>query len=674
MKRMRDAEEGAVAVTTALLLIILILFAALIVDLGRLRVDRSASQAVADFAATAGVADLRVFGIVEACEVAVDYAAANLPVSMVDEEAARTAAETECAARFASLVFTCNNETAVAVPPAVIPVGAEYTIEVTYPVFQDTPLMNAQAGRESDGEPCERLGVAVTRQGEYILASVVGLEADSTTVSAVALDRETGDEKEVATLIVLRAQECQVISTSGGAGIIVFNGENDEGQVVPGIITADSTDTGCATNKTVYGTSGGGYLCAGVAVESGTTESQALQDIDSEGRCRLNGDGPQGARTQILPDSLRVWADNPAVWSTEGGVGSMEPDITPGERITRGLADHAYNCDPHSEDPVNDPDEPGVYPDYASGTPQYPVAGPDEPEIPGCTTRSIAAIDKLVDAFITKQVHNGVALTGPAAFTTFTCAPNATTPARFVILDCGGSPGNVTLPDAEIVVVRRFGLNAPNARGIALTGGNSLTIGSAGGQDAMMIVPQGSISYSGGSLFLHNTFTYLHEGNSTFSNTSSAAQIFTAPQEDGWISPEDPDEADTPDNCELHDANVLLGVASFTLPTLNTVEIPDTSCFENLALWSNGWGTHKLTGSVSIDVRGIFFTPNAGRSQPNSGGFELAGNDAVGAGLDLTDAQFFTWRLVVSGQKPVFMRPDPNIFLGDPVFGRGLIR
>lgn len=640
----RRSDEGAVAVTTAILLVALIMMAAVVVDLGIRRVDHRDNQLVSDLAATAGglqIGESRV----DACSAAWRYMMANLDAVPNDEP--EPAAPNDCATVFAGECDPAETPRDELIAPLA---GGRLEVVLRMPVFNEDPEMqeNRQAFVESvDGSPCERISVTVRERRSSILASVAGFGDGGSLAQAVARTTDRGNEKEYATLIVLRARDCEALRSGGGTGVIVFNTIDGDGNLVPGVITSDSTDNGCAANKVVYDTNGNGaYICAGMEIESGDVAIVA-QAVDAVGECELDGtegDNPAGAVTSATPDTLRAFAEAPIVWENEGA-GDIAPDTSDGGRITRQLVDHAYNCDAHSPQ----------YPSYASSTPQYPVSGPDEPAVLPCATRSVAAIDLLVDAFVTGAAQSG--------FTIYNCG-SPSSPATRVILDCGGGPGHISLPNAEIVIAKRFGINNANGRGINITtSSDSLTIGAADpgntvSHDTLMIVPEGDITLSGGSLLLHNTMTYLHSGSSRFNVNSTDPLVFTAPQDVGWDDDVDPGQP-----------HVAVGCST---TTIGGFPVPDSSCFQNLAFWGNGDRPHRLGGSANVNARGVFFFPRAGRQ--NGSEFTLQGNDTGGAGLDLRDAQFFVWRLNMGGQKPVLMRPNPEVFLETPRYGVGLIR
>jgi len=85
--------------------------------------------------------------------------------------------------------------------------------------------------------------------------------------------------------------------------------------------------------------------------------------------------------------------------------------------------------------------------------------------------------------------------------------------------------------------------------------------------------------------------------------------------------------------------------------------------FEDLCLWSEGSGQHLLGGQANLTLEGTFFTPNA---YP----FNFSGQ---GSGTQ-TKAQFFSFRMEISGQGVLEMAPDPERSTPVPLAGVLLIR
>jgi len=94
---------------------------------------------------------------------------------------------------------------------------------------------------------------------------------------------------------------------------------------------------------------------------------------------------------------------------------------------------------------------------------------------------------------------------------------------------------------------------------------------------------------------------------------------------------------------------------------------PDTGNFDDLGLWSelvstNSATEQRLGGQSGLDVQGVLFMPNAQ--------FVFNGQ----TGVNQTNAQFITKRLLVQGQGALKMKPDPERVVLLPLSGIRLIR
>lgn len=667
-RRAVEREDGAVAIVTAIILTVLIMFAAFVIDLGLLRVDVRSSQSAADAAVTAAGLELdptEPDAYHAACVAAWTYFLSNIGADPSQPDPCDNYFDTNflthsCESRGASTDPVTQNPGDDAPLEVIKPVG-RYTFRILMPVrLMDEEYMGSQPHNpDFDGDdPCERIGLVITRDRDHLLAGIGGFDGGSSKINAVSRRVQGGDIKEYATLIVLEPTGCRVVDSGGGSGVVVYDATDpDTGELTPGVITGDTDATTCgnAASDKVFRTGGGGYICAGVQ-PVGVDEESAAAAIDAAGQCDT-------AVTDLTEETLRTKATDSSKW-TVGTAGSIGPPVVhTSRRVTRQPVDHAYNCR-------------GSYPTFAT-SPQYPVQDGDEPVIPDCGERHIAAIDELVDAFISGPVIYKDAAGNPInGFSVADCS--TPTASGRVIVRCSGTR-NLHITDAEIVVVEQF---ANAGDGIKMSNNDEFVVQPPTDADpdtldpgALMVIPSGEMSIQGGKLSLDNTFGYLHADgngtglrlNGTDDPTGIVGDIFeektfiwTAPEQQGWDS--DPDQH-LALGCDLPNAGP---------DDPGDKDIPTAECFEDLAMWSNSWQEHTLTGQSNINAEGVFFAPNSGRQ--NGKYFTLSGGTTAGPGLDLRDAQFFTWRLSTSGQNPVLMRPDPERFVGTPAFGVGLIR
>ena len=651
----REHAEGAVAVTTALILVLLLSLAAFVVDLAVVRADNRSSQSAADHAVVAGAAQLGENSYADACATTWQYLTANISAS------AAAPAPGSCATVFGSMTKeTCalraGNSAAPTsdhtTDPALFgplfvtePIG-EFTVTIQMPVRDGDELMGAQASDPGfDGtNPCERIGMRLERSRPGIFSSFAGGDGTNTgVIDAVARLVERGRVEEYATLIILDQVGCDALVSGGdGAGVVVFDGDLD-GVPSPGIITSDSGGSSCSnsSNDAVYETGGTGIICAGASpvddgippIETYLTVAQAMA---SAGSCVI-------PTVSIRDNTLRSGASS-LRYANEGRANSIAPNVTAGDFWGRQQIDHDYNCV-------------ATYPSpWSAVTPQYPYdqgsASPPYTDVEPCTSGRDAGIDLLVNAFVTNSLQTDTGLFEPVT----DCNNRTVNAAKpWVYIDCKNQ-GKLTLNGASLVVVNQFGGAQP---GIKMSNGDRLRINPLGGKDAIMVVPSGGMAFPGGTLDLNNTFVYLHSGALSVNSQASDVLEWSAPnQEKGW------NEDGTRAKCQVS------GLASDNTTALpNGIQLPSAPCFEDLALWSNETEAHSFGGQANVDVAGIFFAPNAGRK--NNSSFSLSGG---GSGLDLSFAQFFTWRLSVGGSAAVIMRPDPENFSSKPRYGSGLIR
>lgn len=558
--RQTSREEGAVAITTAILLVALIMMAAVIVDIGLLRVDHRDNQLVADMAVTSGGLALGDdLNRAAACEQAWAYLVSNL-----DGVTSAPEPSPGCANAFAG---PCDVSEVPRDELVGTLLGGSVQVRIRMPVFkEDAPMQEwRQAEIPEDGDPCERISVEVTQDRDTVLASVGGFESGSSLSSAVALRTDDGTQAEYATLIVLEQNDCNTLTATGGGGIVVQNLYDGAGALeAEGLIQLDSDGSAvpygnCSGASQVIvtpGTAGGSVICSGAdgtpatifaSDDCGVTRDETLRVLgpDNVTRARFLAGGAQDHQLEADP-------------------------ILVDSRLTRKLADFEYNC------------LSGGYP--TTGV-QYPGSYLKEGVKP-CDSGRGPHIDDLIDATM------GIGV--PAGFTHFTdCGFTGTLTEQYVYVDCD------TMPLASFqsdVVVLRGGSQPQDGVDVGLGEAVSIEPHSAG--SAVLVVREGNITLTnGGTLTLTDTMVYLHDGDLKI---NGGAVTWLAPDEAGY------DE--------------VTGAATQcqNLPAANGV--PHPSCFENLSLWSNSGANHTFAGSGAANVRGVFFTPNASFELSGSGG------------------------------------------------------
>jgi hypothetical protein len=198
----------------------------------------------------------------------------------------------------------------------------------------------------------------------------------------------------------------------------------------------------------------------------------------------------------------------------------------------------------------------------------------------------------------------------------------------------GGTPAQPCTVTANLVLTGNVYVNCPAgfvvkgtaaftggdvvfAGGIDVQGGTLRVNGGSPLSDRAVFVRNGSITKDAqGSLELRRTFVYLGNGRASLGAGSGGVT---------WIAPFAGD-------------------------------------FEDLALWSESALDHDLGGQASLQLDGVFFTPNAHVQFTGQGNFAQL------------QAQFIADTLDMSGQGELVMQPDPSRVVLIPIVGARLIR
>jgi hypothetical protein len=536
-------ERGVVLIMMTLLLVTFIVFLALVVDIGLLRMDRRTDHLAADAAATAGVTGLDPFSggdAEQACATAWDYFLLNVP----DEGLNPT--PPDCTA-FAN---ACNS---AIVRTASISTGP-YTVEIVQPVPDSHAFMTDQdLNPDVDGGACQRLGVEITRQRDYVFARVLGLESTDTSVSAVARIGVGLGAGELVPLLLLEPIACDALYTSGQGKVTVRYFED-----TPGIIVVDSdaskttNPNRCSTNSWSIDSKGtqNGWIRA-IPVP-GQTISSAILSYALSGAPGANAASaydPNDLASAVAPADISDPTEPPSTWFR------LYPEPFPtSRRITRAPIDWRYNCRTS-------------YPDYdrdAPGTGGIPVMG-----CPETATRS-PHIDNL------RSQYGDVSDIGSNPPGTFSRWTDTHT--------CAYQPS-----DPDVIVTGDWWIDCPTG----LTINNNVTF--SGGS----IVADGPIEVRGGSLAINDgsssdEIVYIRSGRlyKVAQASISMTQTFVY-LDDGWI-----------------DFGGGSGSLTWTAPIGGTTNTTANN-FEDLALWSESRDVHRLGGQAGNQLEGTLFTPNA---------------------------------------------------------------
>lgn len=304
-------DEGAYLMLYAILAVALFSLGAVVLDIAALRQDRAGDRLAADLAATAGASrlDRAVPASAQAaCEDAWAYFLDNVADAI-------PASGPGCAVAFPPLV--CDDTT-----PATTATGTAgpYTVEITTPVPDGSPLMAAEApgGNRAqasdpaiDGHQCERMAVQVVRQRQQPFSAVVGLGARTTTVHSVARSSTAVAAGQVTELVVLDPSACGALRVEGTVDVEVA------GTGQSGDIGVDSDGTACGGAAEVLAVADTARLRATAGVNPGLIRSVALT-------------GP-------FPTAAYDPADVSA--------GRLSPNPSPASSgVGRGAVDQRYNC------------------------------------------------------------------------------------------------------------------------------------------------------------------------------------------------------------------------------------------------------------------------------------------------------------------------------------------
>jgi hypothetical protein len=559
-----SGESGAVAVITALLLTVLLLFSALVIDLGALRADRALGQSVSDMAAAAAAQEYQAmeYGSArDACIEAISYAEENLGLSLSPGPGEG------CEDVFPSATDEQACDPSNPWAPAVYK-GGDYTVTVSIPVVDDDPLMGSQAIDDSiDRDACDRVSVRVNRTRDYWLAQAggVGSSGGETSVGAVGRGTGPGEEAEFASLIILNERHCKALTTAGQANNQVrVEGTTVGGVYYPGIITVDSLDDGCSNPNQIIRTDGNNST---IYAEDHIFSHQLQQD----------------------PGSMAVVAD-----------GNVTPDPEPGHARTRQRVDHVYNC--RSSYPASERWSPN-HADSVSSSGPCGEAGVLPPYITAlhAAYQSLTAAPAGWGEISGDACHN---LTGHYG-------PGAGDDETHWFVDCPGTnnqgfrPNDVHFDGVEAVVTRgRINLGNDTFR----VTGDDVGDGSAG-SGAVLYLQAGAFEAGSADIHLLDTFVYIHNGAGNRPLNIGAGAVVE------WEAPVDRTDDETPTECDAYDAAYDYNGGPNPAPP--------GICFAPLALWTNNFARHDLGGSGDVTTVGTFFTPNSEEFRLQGG----AGND-----------------------------------------------
>ncbi len=592
LERFRS-DRGASMVLVAMSLLLLMGASAIAVDLAAMRMDRSTDQRVTDSAASAGALTIYTGGTgEEACASALGYVEANMPeVNAGDLDPANCA----------PLAGSCDSTT-LARSTAPISNG-RFTVIVTHPVPDGDPLMtSAQLGAPTqtivteDGLQCERIGVEISAVHDGLFASVLGFQQGTTTVHTVARASVEPPDGVPINLLLLDRFGCGALQVEGNGGVIIDAiHDPDNNVLIPGVAAVDSDGTNygspCDSAGTISVQGSNSLLRADGPIDCDDETGQS-EHIGS-GLTKGHGCGLVQTVADGTPGCAGGGVNLPACSPGAGGANPPIPEATAlPARLTRAPIDHRYNCrTSYSTIPAAI--------DWAT----EPLTVGNEQDIPGCTTGDPAHVHQLI-ANVTQSgpPPGGFAGTWNTWSPTYPCD----LPSSHAAIDVSGNwwincatfnvRTDVTISAGSMVA--DGDVNTTSSTGV-------LTIDNrTGGADpGFLFLRQGTLFKDGqASLILLDTTVYASENSSVSMAGGDGVLDWQAPNIDGYK-------------------------------------------FDDLALWSDGPGTHFWAGQADLTMSGVFFTPLATADYSGTGG------------QNQTDAQFIADRLVARGQGQLVVAP-----------------
>lgn len=477
------SEDGVAAVFTVIVLFALLAIAALVLDLGGLRVQRAHDRSAADLAATAAAQSLsnsQGADMTSACNDAWGYTLANLSNPS-------PAGSMNCNT-FATPCSPTVVRTATATAGA-------FTVTITNPVPDTHPLMGTHTlggatqsvDASIDGSACQRIGVTIAQARSSVFAQIFGTRSSTTTSSSVALAL-LGSEGAAPGLLILEPNACNALVASG-QGHIEVQAAGD----TPGLVVVDSSGTpgGSGSNSC----SNGRYTLDA----SGNQNSSIVADASASGK----------------PGVINVYA----LASGQGNTHAYDPADVPtrvspqpqpeSARATRSPVDFRYNCKAAGYDGVI-----GTSDDCTAAT---------------ATSDSIDRLHRLYD---TSPPWNALAV--PAGFTPY--------PRSGVAGDsCNPIGAAITLPAGNWYINCPSGLNVSNnftigggnvvfAGGIDVKG-NSLTINPTGSPTTIVYIRTGDLSKAAQATVTFNHTTVLLQSGVVNVGGGSGSLTWTAPKD-----------------------------------------------------------------------------------------------------------------------------------------------
>ena len=668
----------------ALFISLLLVAAAMVLDLGLVRVDRQIDKSAADSAALAGLHALNAgdgfphsyIGVCTAArylQASSDrFSGANTNTGWTNGLGASTGNGCSSTALRNQVCLPTNKATWAKWhwSGTTRGVTVDVTIESGYSFSGTTwpedslPVSSADTG-DSAQLGCDQLAVIVNQSrspGLGSLATSSDLRTRIRTVGRV----KSGPGDSAPALHLLKRTGCPILRTgsnSGGSYVHVFGAATSNGISQPGTIHADSDGIGCTggSNSNIYV---GGGTNGIVAFAAPLISNPSAPDPTKPGMITSVA-AANGLTGTIIRDTL----DN-VHGSTALASGGTSVEVSPRSLITRRLVDERYFGGVKGAIAGAN----GVFASGATGpipswTKFPPSVDPCKPTPAQVTSLGLTATSRLYVDCNGKFIGDTAGLTLNAGTIYFRGWLN---PAR-----------QLQMPNAHHVYI---GNHVANASAIDLGNNASVEVNNstanlsgglcASGQSSsksVVFVRSGVVKQTGGLLRMCRTTTFMMGGSSTgcvplttgTAPTSTPCPGINSGRGTGQFTQTGGDiDWTAPDTLDV----TLDPATSEPVPAAYSAW-SDQNGPEDLSLWAesgtNSTDTYNMTGGGIFHVRGVFIVPNA---EP----FILSG----GSELNLTNAQYITTSLELNGTGTrVLMAVDPNSAVTLPNLGIvGLVR
>lgn len=677
-------------ITVLVLSSVLLVAAALVTDLGLVRVDRQVDKSAADNAVLAGLHGLNLGNAKShpyagVCQ-AVRYLRANSDrlsgittgTGWTDGNGAPTASGCSTSTLQSKVCSPTDRSTWAAYSwsstyqgqPVSVSVQSGYVLgerraDGSY-VWPDDGLAASSGNTASAG--CDQLAVIVRQSRQPGLGSLATTHALTTAMRSVGRVAPGGGGYAPA-MILLKQTGCSSLTAGaagGGSHIYVKGGISADGvNTQPGTIQADADGAGCASNEQVFkGQAQGGIVAFAAPLASAPTSADASKPGQISSYAAL-----RGASTSTLVDSANNACGSAAVFVSS----STAPSGCPGAALVG--RDRVYR------QPVDER--------YLAA-----VTGMRDTANTVMSTASTASTATISSCTPTQTQIDALHLTASSQLYVNCTANNGFTapvsiPAGTVVFAGKVAPtGLLSLPDATRVYVVGSSSDA-----ISLTNGGTFSVhahtnvspsscpGAATGSvdKAVVVVKNGDTKQTGGDLQLCNT-TMLLEGGAanacllpTDLSLSTAAPNPSTPCTVGGVAGTGTGQlVQTGGNVDWTAPNrddTMLRTDGTPDPA-RTSEWSDSTGPEDLALWSESGGgssnpKYQMTGGGTVRLVGVLMTPNA---QPLS----LSGS----FNQTLSNAQYVASSVALSSNNTVItMSVDPNAAITVPrLRSQGLVR